>query len=247
MATLFIIAIYAMPQTIVRGKVKDTKGHPIPGASIALKNSYDGATTDSSGVFSFSTSEKGEIIITVTNIGFKPFEQTINLNKEPITLEVSLKELLDELKAVTITAGSFAAGDTKRAAVLSSLDVATTGGANADITSALKTLPGAQQVGEQEGLFVRGGTGYETKQFIDGTLVNNPYYTSIPDIATRGRFLPFLFKGTVFSTGGYSALYGEALSSVVILESIDLPEKSAANASISPLFVGAGLQELAKD
>jgi hypothetical protein len=33
-----------------------------------------------------------------------------------------------------------------------------------------------------------------------------------------------LFKGTVFSTGGYSALYGQALSSALILESIDLPE-----------------------
>jgi hypothetical protein len=68
--------------------------------------------------------------------------------------------------------------------------------------------------------------GEETQQFIDGTLVNNPYYTSVPDIATRGRFSPFLFRGTVFSTGGYSALYGQALSSAVILESIDFPERT---------------------
>ena len=137
---------------------------------------------------------------------------------------------MSELKAVTVISGSFAAGDTKRAAtVLNSIDVATVGGGNADITAAVKTLPGAQQIGEQEGLFVRGGTGDETKQFIDGTLVNNPYYTSVPDLATRGRFSPFLFKGTVFSTGGYSALYGQALSSALILESIDLPERSAAN------------------
>ena len=130
---------------------------------------------------------------------------------------------------------------------MSSLDIATTAGSNADITAALKTLPGAQQVGEQEGLFVRGGTGQETKQFIDGSLVNNPYYTSVPDIATRGRFSPFLFKGTVFSTGGYSALYGQALSSVVLLESIDLPEQSEIDASISPIVVGVGTQQLAKN
>ncbi len=134
-------------------------------------------------------------------------------------MDLQLKEELNELKAVTISAGSFAAGDSHRGAVMSSIDIATTAGSNADISAALKTLPGAQQVGEQEGLFVRGGTGQETKQFIDGSLVNNPYYTSIPDISTRGRFSPFLFKGTVFSTGGYSALYGQALSSVVLLES----------------------------
>ena len=153
-------------------------------------------------------------------------------------VDIILKEEPNELKAVTITAGSFAAGDSKRGAVLSSLDIATTAGSNADITAALKTLPGAQQVGEQEGLFVRGGAGYEAKQYIDGTLVNNPYNTSVPDIAQRGRFSPFLFKGTVFSTGGYSALYGQALSSVLLLESIDLPEKSEVDATISPLFVG---------
>jgi len=146
-----------------------------------------------------------------------------------------------------VTAGSFAAGDSKRAAVLSSLDVATTAGSNADITAALKTLPGTQQVGEQEGLFVRGGAGYETKQFIDGTLVNNPYFSSVPDIASRGRFSPFLFKGTVFTTGGYSALYGQALSSALLLESIDLPEKSEIDASISPLLAGLGTQQLAKN
>ncbi len=69
---------------------------------------------------------------------------------------------------VTISAGSFEASDEKKNTVLKPLDIVTTAGANADIVSALKTLPGAQQVGEKEGLFVRGGTGYETQTFIDG-------------------------------------------------------------------------------
>ncbi|MEX6688584.1 TonB-dependent receptor [Danxiaibacter flavus] len=245
--TFFLTITYLKAQVSISGKVKDNRGKPIIGASITLKDTYDGATSDSLGNFKFTTTEKGNFLISITSLGYFSFEQNVHIDKLPIVYNVSLKEQLDELKAVTVTAGAFAAGDSKRSAVLSSLDVATTGGANADITAALKTLPGAQQVGEQEGLFVRGGAGYETKQFIDGTLVNNPYYTSVPDISTRGRFSPFLFKGTVFSTGGYSAQYGEALSSALILESIDLPEKSAANAAISPLFLGAGLQELSKN
>src|SRR4030095_3301835 len=187
-------------------------------------------------------------ILIISNIGYKPFEQTITIGSSSIKVDATIKEELSELKAVTVISGSFAAGDTKRAAtVLNSIDVATVGGGNADITAAVKTLPGAQQVGEQEGLFVRGGTGSETKQFIDGSLVNNPYYTSVPDIATRGRFSPFLFKGTVFSTGGYSALYGQALSSVVLLESIDLPERSEIDATLSPIVTGVGTQQLAKN
>ncbi len=247
----FIISLllsgWLRAQTVVSGTVRDGKGHPLRGASITVKDSYDGGTADSLGNFRFQAADKGAFTLLISNIGYNTVEQPVVLAGTPITLHLVLKESLSELKAVTITAGSFTAGDAKRGAVLSSLDVATTAGSNADITAALKTLPGAQQVGEQEGLFVRGGAGYEAKQYIDGTLVNNPYFSSVPDIAQRGRFSPFLFKGTVFSTGGYSALYGQALSSVVLLESIDLPQKSEIDATISPLVVGLGTQQLAKD
>jgi vitamin B12 transporter len=242
-----LVSLVSVAQVIIAGKVKDNKGRPVPGASIAIKDSYDGGTSDSTGRYHFKTTEKGSHILTISSIGYKPFEAPVSIVSDTAGLDITLREEPNELKAVTITAGSFAAGDSKRGAVLSSLDIVTTAGSNADITAALKTLPGAQQVGEQEGLFVRGGAGYEAKQYIDGTLVNNPYNTSVPDIATRGRFSPFLFKGTVFSTGGYSALYGQALSSVLLLESIDLPEKSEVDATLSPLFVGIGTQQLAKN
>lgn len=237
----------ATAQTIVSGTVKDGKGHPVPNASVSIKESYDGATSDSTGRFQFSTSDTGRKILAITSVGYRLLEHEITLSGQPVSVLLQLKEEPNEMKAVTITAGSFAAGDSHRGAVMSSLDIATTAGSNADITAALKTLPGAQQVGEQEGLFVRGGTSQETKQFIDGSLVNNPYFSSVPDISSRGRFSPFLFKGTVFSTGGYSALYGQALSSVVLLESIDLPEKSEIDASVSPIVVGVGTQQLAKN
>ena len=245
---LITMISHSYSQIRISGITKDTKGHILGGTSITLKGTYDGAVSDSTGKFSFKTFEKGDFTIEAKNLGYKTVEQKVSLSKDAITINFSLKEEVNELTAVSVTAGSFEASDRKRAAtVLSSLDIVTTANANADITSAIKTLPGAQQVGEQEGLFVRGGAGYETKQFIDGTVVNNPYYTSVQDIAQRGRFSPFLFKGTVFTTGGYSALYGEALSAALILESIDLPDQSQATASLSPLFVGAGLQELSKD
>lgn len=235
-------------QVKVSGMVKDNHGHALTGVSITLKGTYDGVLSDSAGHFSFKTFEKGDKVLEAKNIGYKTVEQPIVLASVPLIANFSLREEVSELKAVTVTAGSFEAGDRKRAAtVLSTYDILTTGGANADISATVKTLPGAQQIGEQEGLFVRGGAGYETKQFIDGTLVNNPYYSSVPDLAQRGRFSPSLFKGTVFSTGGYSALYGQALSSALILESIDIPDEAQLTVSLSTVFVGAGLQEIAKN
>lgn len=239
---------FLQAQTKISGSVKDAKGRIIAASTVVVKGSYDGGVCDSAGNFSFKTFEKGNQVIVAKSVGYKTVEYSIVIGNEPIVTNFILKEEVTELKAVTVTAGSFEAGDRKKAAtVLSTLDVVTTGGGNADIVASVKTLPGAQQVSEQEGLFVRGGTAYETKQFIDGTVVNNPFNASVPDIASRGRFSPFLFKGTVFSTGGYSALYGQALSSALILESIDLPDQSLATASFSPVVVGAGLQELAKN
>jgi hypothetical protein len=244
---LLLACLAGSSQTVISGKVKDAKGRPVPGASVALKDTYDGGTTDSSGVYQFKTTEKGEQTLLATSIGYKLFEQKITLHGAPLTVDVLLKQEPNELTAVTITAGSFEASDTKRTTVLNSIDIVTTASANADITGAIKTLPGAQQVGEAEGLFVRGGTAQETKVFIDGTLVNNFFYSSVPDIAQRGRFSPFIFKGTVFSSGGYSALYGEALSSALILESVDLPDQSSASLGVSTVGLSGGFQKLAKN
>lgn len=243
-----IITQLVVGQTSISGTVMDNKKKPVPGASIAIKDSYDGATADSAGRFRFKTTDKGNQIIIITAIGFKTVELPVELKGGDLQLPVQLKEEVTEMSAVVITAGAFEASDRKRvAAVLSSIDIVTTASGNGDITGALKTLPGAQQVGESEGLFVRGGTAAETKTFIDGTLVNNFFFSSVPGIAQRGRFSPFIFKGTVFSTGGYSALYGQALSSALILESIDLPEQSSATLNLSVLGIGAGFQKLNKE
>jgi len=244
-ALLFSTILQA--QVLISGTTKDNKGNPINGLSITLKDSYDGATTDSTGTFGFKTTEKGDHVLVISSIGYKTLEQNIKIESAPLKFDFVLKEEINELKAVVITAGSFEASDRKRGTVLNSIDIVTTAGQNADITAAIKTLPGAQKVGESEGLFVRGGTAAETRIYIDGSLVNNFFYSSVPNIAQRGRFSPFIFKGTVFSAGGYSALYGQALSSALILESIDLPEQSSANLGVSPIGISGGLQELAKN
>ena len=127
------------------------------------------------------------------------------------------------------------------------IDIYTTAGADGQISSALNFLPGVQKVGETEGLFVRGGTGTESKIFMDGSLINNYFSNSVPGIAGRDRFNTSLFKGNVFSSGGYSALYGQALSGALMLESVDLPDQSSYDFGISPIFLNGSFQKLNKD
>lgn len=244
---LLLICFASFAQTKITGKFTDTKNKPLRGASITIKNSYDGTTTDSLGNYFFTTTETGDQVLEASLSGYATYSKNIKLDGTEISLNIAVKELITELKAVVITAGAFEASDAKKAAVLTSIDIVTTASAEGDITGALKTLPGTQQVGETGGLFVRGGSATESKIFIDGNLVNNFFFSDVPGIASRGRFNPFLFKGTVFSSGGYSALYGQALSSALILESTDLPDRSSADIALSVLSIGGGTQQLAKN
>ncbi len=236
-----------LSQTIISGKV-NYKNIGVKDVSVTLKDSYDGATTDSNGNYSFSTNEKGEKILIFSHPKYTEVEQNINLSNDKITANISLKEQINEIDAVVISAGSIEASDRKRATVLlSPIDIYTTAGADAQLTSALTYLPGVQKVGESEGLFIRGGTGTETKIFMDGSLINNYFTNSVPGIAGRDRFNTSLFKGNVFSSGGYSAAYGQALSGVLVLESVDLPETSSYDFGASPIFISGSFQKLSQN
>jgi len=234
---LLLLQICAISQVIISGKVTDEKKLPLAGANVFLQETYDGTTADSLGNFSFTTSRKGAQQLSVTFIGYKPFLRKLDLDStKTIILNIVLQESDDQIDEVVINAGSFEAGDEKKAVILRMFDVATTPSAQGDIFGALGTLPGVQKVGEDGRVFVRGGEGYETKTFMDGMLVSSPYMSKMPDMPTRGRFSPLLFSGTLFSTGAYSAEYGQALSSIVDMKtnSVETEDQS----SISIMTVG---------
>ncbi len=234
-----VMASNSIAQTIISGKVLDKKGEPIVGANVYLDKTYDGATTDLEGVFSFETKETGNATLIVSFVTFQTYKKVANVNTMH-NLSIVLKESVNTLDAVVLTAGSFKAGDNTKVTVMNSLDVVTTAGVAGDFISALQTLPGTQTVGEDGRLFVRGGTAEETQVFIDGMQVFKPYSPTANNIPTRGRYSPFLFDGITFSTGGYSAEYGNALSSVLLLNTIDQPKQNETNLSFMSLGGGIG-------
>jgi vitamin B12 transporter len=234
-------------KTRIYGIAKYNGLRPIANATIVLEGTYDGTTTGIDGKFSFETDEVGAMTITAKSDEFVPISQSIQV-KNGIDIEIKLSFTTKSLvmSGVTVRPRVFESSDKYKATVLNHIDIVTTS-TDANIAGALKTMPGTQQVGESGDLFVRGGAGYETKTFIDGLWVSNFNYSSPANIAARSRFPPNMFKGTFFSSGGYSALYGQALSSTLVLESEDLPAKSSADISISPIWAGAGIQKLSKN
>lgn len=241
LATIFLSALQtlAFSQVTISGQVTDAAGNAVPLANVYLLDTYDGGSADDQGRFSFTTTETGAQVLVAKFIGFREFRQPLTLSGKDITFEVRLQEEVSELNAVTISAGAFTASDESRRTVFRAVDIATTAGATADIAGALNTLPGTQKVGESGRLFVRGGDSNEARTFIDGMVVLDAYSPAAPNTPSRGRFLPFMFKGTSFSTGGYSAEYGQALSSALVLDSKD--ESEITRTDIGLLSVGGDL------
>lgn len=225
-------------QTIISGTVIDPDGIPILGANVYLEGTYDGATTGIDGTFSFETTETTAQILTVSFVSFETYTFYAPV-KQLQDLTISLKEDVNSLDAVVLSAGSFEAGDNSKVSVLKPLDIVTTASALGDFVGALQTLPGTATVAEDGRLFVRGGDASETQIFIDGLRVFTPYTPTAANTPTRGRYSPFLFDGITFSTGGYSAEYGQALSSILQLNTINEPDQE--KTEISATAIGAGL------
>ena len=225
-------------QTTINGKIFNSKNTPVAGANIYLEGTYDGTTSDEKGIFSFSTSEVGSVTLVVSYLSYETFTMIgdVSYMKD---LAIKLRDDVNALDAVVLSAGTFSAGDNSKVNVLNPLDVVTTASALGDFVGALQTLPGTTTVAEDGRLFVRGGDADETQIFIDGIRVFTPYSPTTNNAPTRGRYSPFLFDGITFSTGGYSAEFGQALSSVLLLNTIDEPDQEKTEIGI--LSVGATL------
>ena len=232
------LAIITTAQTTISGKVLDNKNQPIIGANVYLDGTYDGATTNAEGGFLFSTEEKGTQTLIISFLSYET-KTIINDVLKLSNLQIKLREDVEALDAVVLSAGTFEANDNSKVSVLKPLDVVTTASALGDFVGALQTLPGTSNVAEDGRLFVRGGNADETQIFIDGIRVFTPYTPTTNNIPTRGRYSPFLFDGITFSTGGYSSEFGQALSSVLLLNTIDEPDQEKTDIGI--MTVGAAL------
>lgn len=233
------LSIATFAQQTISGKVVDEKGRPIVGANVFIEGTYDGDSSNEQGNFSFQTTVTGKQKLMVTFLTYETLNQEITV-EDFKNRTIKMKESVNTLDAVVITAGTFESGDKARTSVLKPLDIVTTAGSAGDIVAALLTLPGTQTVGEDGRLFVRGGEADETQTYVDGLRVSQPYGATTNNLPTRGRFSPFLFSGIAFSTGGYSAEYGEALSSVLLLNTIEDPDQNKTDISLMTVGLGVG-------
>ena len=233
---VLLTACQLMAQTKVSGIVTDGR-EPLTGANVIIIGTIDGCLTDSLGRFSFTTTKEGELTLKVTFVGFDDYMLT---SSQLTDLSITMHENATSVDEVVITASTYSFGKSENFKTMDALDVVMAGNSCGDIVAALQTLPGTQKVGENGKLYVRGGESEECQTFINGMHVLIPYSTNVEGQSQRGRFSPFLFKGINFSLGGYGGEYGQALSSVLPMETTDVSagDKLGISASLVDWNIG---------
>ena len=219
----FPLPILAQSKAFVQGQVVDETERPMAFVNVQIIDTTDGAVTGSDGRFAFSTRHLGPRDLSASFIGFEPTQQPLHLTAgDTTTVRLVLRRVLIELGETVVTVSTYTTGEDETV-TLAPLDVVTTPGASADIFRAFKTFPGVATVDDGAGLFVRGGDVSETVILLDQATVVHPYKYESPTGGAFGTIPPFMVKGTAFSTGGFSARYGNALSAVLSMESQSMP------------------------
>jgi vitamin B12 transporter len=226
--------------TLLRGIVTVPAGRSPGDVLVGLLETSDRTTTDSTGRFALRTTFRGTVTVVARRIGFLPGTIDVVL---PVDTAVTLPLEPQPASLVTMTvvaAGEYTLG-TGRTATLTPLQIVQTPGAAGNIAKALQTLPGPQAVDEGTGLFVRGGDVTETRVLIDDAWLLSPARFDNPTGHVTSTVNPFLLDRTVFSTGGFGAQYGNALSGLVRLETAARPTKTNGTATASIGSVGAAV------
>ena len=132
------------------------------------------------------------------------------------------------LQAVTVSASLAApvARATGSESQLRRSEIVMAAGATADVFQAIQLQPGVTRVGDGVELHTRGGDPAETPVFLDGARV--PSMSRFEGLS-GGLFAaidPFVVRAARFSSGGFSARHGNALSGVLDIETDGRPLES---------------------
>ncbi|TXT28244.1 MAG: TonB-dependent receptor plug, partial [Chitinophagaceae bacterium] len=144
-----ILTLGLQAQTVIKGKVTDSRGAPVPGASVQIKNAGNGTASNNEGVYQFTVNLKpGKHEVVISSVGFSSSEKSITVksNNESFTIDASLKDDATGLDEVVVTGTS--QGTTKKQlgnfiGTIKGSQIANSGSSNA-IASLQGKVAGAQ-------------------------------------------------------------------------------------------------------
>jgi vitamin B12 transporter len=118
------------------------------------------------------------------------------------------------------------------------LDIYTMPGGTGEMLQALQAMPGATRAGDGAELYIRGGDPAETPVFFDGGRLAFPGRWESLQGSAMGVVDASVLRRAYFSSGGFSARYGNALSGVVDVETEGRPARASHRYGINMVQAG---------
>jgi tetratricopeptide (TPR) repeat protein len=142
------------------------------------------------------------------------------------------------LEGLVVRASGIRMDDRQGGTSLRRLDVLTTPGGTADVMQAFQTVPGATRAGEGSDLYVRGGDPAEAPVFVDGARLIYPGRYESLNGGVMGVLDSNVIRSAYFSSGGFSARYGDALSGVLDVETEGRPDGRLVQLNLNTVQAG---------
>src|SRR5688572_22805898 len=216
------------------GIVRDAAtGEPIGDVRVEAQTGNSRALSKSDGAFSIANLGTGNHRLHFLRIGYRPkvIDVTNTDDASPPRLNITLEQAAVALAAVRVSPGQFGVMETSAGTphTLSREEIRTNPQLGEDVFRAVNRLPGLSANDLSAKFFVRGGAGGELLVSLDGVELYEPFHLkdidaalSIVDVESIG--------GIDLSTGGFSAEYGDRLTGVFRMSSIQPPAQGARHA-----------------
>lgn len=212
--SLASFAAYGVSSVELQGKVTDPESKPVEFVTVRIAGTAIGTTTNLDGNYRISAPATDTVTVVFTCLGFREEKRQLINPSGSITINIRLQPSTRELGEVEVTeirkqTGSMQTID--RNSYRNAADA--TGGS---IESMLTTLGGVNSSNEMSSQYsVRGGTYDENSVYINGVEVYRPQLVSSGQQEGLSVINPDMVGAIGFSTGGFTAAYGDKMSSAL--------------------------------
>jgi len=199
----------------ITGTVTDTAGVAVIGATVYIPSLSTGTVCREDGSFrlQFAPGEAAKIILRFSSIGYVTDSLALDLNGPLDGIRIRLVPDVTTLEGVEIRASRPDNITVMNIPAVAGVVIPSVSGG---VEAAIATLPGVSSFSElSSGYSVRGGSYDENLVYINDVEVYRPYLVRNGQQEGLSRINPDLTASVNFSPGGFSASYGDRMSSVL--------------------------------
>lgn len=197
------------------GKVVDENGQSLELVNIALRDYPIGTSSNRRGEFLLRIPARREVTIVFSSMGFVTSERTIEAGpEERVTIEVKLFRSTTEIGEINVTENRRSRSGMDRIDPRLTNNLSAAGGSS--VEALIKTLPGVSSNNELSSQFsVRGGNFDENLVYVNDIEIYRPFLIRAGQQEGLSFINSDLVSSIEFSAGGFSARYGDKMSSVL--------------------------------